>query len=200
MDDEFRFRSRTEAELLPRERGLVELVGVLESLGAPYFLADGTLLGTARDGDFIPWDDDTGLCMKAEDFVIYKSRIAHRLESSGFSVKFGHRRNPKLNSFKYGEKFELTAWKLRGSRRVRWGLQFPAYLLNNPGQIELRGRQYPCPNPYEDYLIFRYGEDWRTPKVGRGTHALNSKTQWSLIKRRLRQQSPGWLLKIFGKL
>lgn len=67
-EDQYRFRNRSKAELKPREEGLTRLADVLESLHVPYFLSDGTLLGAVRDADFIPWDDDVGLCMRAEDF------------------------------------------------------------------------------------------------------------------------------------
>lgn len=199
MDDTFQFRNRTETELKSRQRGLEEFAEVLERLGARYFLADGALLGAVRNGDFIPWDDDVGIWMKAEDFRILVTAITAEIESSGFHVTHGHRRNPKLNIYMYGEKFELESWRRRGTWRVRWGLKMPAHLLDNPGQIELRGRFYPCPNPYEEFLEHRYGEDWKTPIVGRGTHAVRSKTKWSLLKKRIRQQTPEWVLKVLRK-
>lgn len=199
MDDTFQFRNRTETELKSRQRGLEEFAEVLERLGARYFLADGALLGAVRNGDFIPWDDDVGIWMKAEDFRILVTAITAEIESSGFHVTQGHRRNPKLNIYMYGEKFELESWRRRGTWRVRWGLKIPAHLLDNPGQIQLRGRFYPCPNPHEEFLEHRYGEDWKTPIVGRGTHAVKSKTEWSLLKKRIRQQTPEWVLKVLGK-
>lgn len=68
MEDKFRIRTRGELE--QREKGLVELAVIFGELQVPYFLCECTLLGAVRDGDFIPWDWDTGLCMKLEDFVL----------------------------------------------------------------------------------------------------------------------------------
>lgn len=194
-EDQYRFRNRSEAELKPREEGLTQLADVLESLQVPYFLADGTLLGAVRDADFIPWDDDVGLCMRAEDFRTHKQALVDTLKANGFEVHEGRKRNPKLNIYKFSEKYELTSWRLKRKKRVRSGLQMPSHLLESPAAVLLRGRTYPCPNPAEAYLEHRYG-DWKVPRVGRGTHSPAIKTRWSLIKRKIRFFSPQWLMKL----
>ncbi len=150
-EDQYRFRNRSEVELKPREAGLTQLADVLESLQVPYFLADGTLLGAVRDADFLPWDDDVGLCMRAEDFRTYKQALVDALEANGFEVHEGPKRNPKLNIYKFSEKYELTSWRLKRKMRVRWGLQMPSHFLESPAAVQLRGRTYPCPNPAEAY-------------------------------------------------
>lgn len=197
-DGGHRLRMRAPSELAFRESGLLELVKVLEELKIPYFLADGTLLGAARNGDFIPWDPDVGIWMKEEVFFPKKQSLMRGLASEGFTIDEVGGRNPKLNAYKYSEKFELESWRLTGNYRARGGYKMPAHLLDNPGQIRLRGRNYPCPSPIDEFLTHRFGDDWRIPKVLWESHA-SSKTRWALIKRELRRSSPPWLIRLLGR-
>ena len=197
-DGGHRLKVRTPSELVFRETGLLELVKVLEELEIPYFIADGTLLGAARDGDFIPWDPDVGIWIKEEIFFQHKRRLLKGLASEGFAVDEVGGRNPKLNAYKYSEKFELESWRLTGTYRSRGGCRMPAHLLDNPGKIRLRGRSYPCPSPIDEFLTNRFGDDWRIPRVLWESHT-SSKTPWALIKRRLRRLSPPWLIRLLGR-
>ena len=47
---------------------LYELDRVCKKLDVSYFLEAGTLLGAARDGRFIPWDDDIDVSMLRKDY------------------------------------------------------------------------------------------------------------------------------------
>ncbi len=47
---------------------LCELDRACKELGIKYFLDSGTLLGAARDGHFIPWDDDIDVEMPRADY------------------------------------------------------------------------------------------------------------------------------------
>ncbi len=63
------------------QKGLKAMLRMLDrkckALGIDYMIACGTLLGSARHGGFIPWDDDIDLYMMREDY----DRLAGALEN-----------------------------------------------------------------------------------------------------------------------
>jgi len=40
----------------------------------------------------------------------------------------------------------------------------PAHYFRNYDEIEFYGMKFKTPAPLIDYIIFRYGKDWRVPK------------------------------------
>ncbi len=68
--------------------------------GIKYSLADGTLLGALRHGDFIPWDDDADLMVTREEYKkirdalsdncgirLFKAHFLDRVTAPGFDAK-----------------------------------------------------------------------------------------------------------------
>ena len=72
LDDEIRdgfHVSRRRKEIWAVELDMfVKLISVCEKHGLTYFADSGTLLGAARHGGFIPWDDDIDVAMLREDY------------------------------------------------------------------------------------------------------------------------------------
>ena len=52
---------------------LVDIARVCDENDITYFLSDGALLGAAREGKFIPWDDDIDISMPYEDYLRFLS-------------------------------------------------------------------------------------------------------------------------------
>ncbi len=53
-----------------------------------YSLADGTLMGALRHGDFIPWDDDTDVMMTKEEYLKLRSSLTTESPIKLFKISF----------------------------------------------------------------------------------------------------------------
>ncbi len=62
---------------------------VLRDAGIEYFLGYGTLLGAARSGDFIPWDDDIDICLMRADFHRATDILSQRFNHDDFFTTRG---------------------------------------------------------------------------------------------------------------
>lgn len=62
---------------------------VLRQAGIQYFLSYGTLLGAARTGKFIPWDDDIDICLMRDDFNRAVSVLQKKFNHGKFFTTWG---------------------------------------------------------------------------------------------------------------
>ena len=62
---------------------------VLRENKIEYFLGYGNLLGAARTGDFIPWDDDADICLMRNDFERAIDVLRAKFNTGGFLTKWG---------------------------------------------------------------------------------------------------------------
>ena len=69
---------------------LLQIVdSVLRENNIEYFLGYGNLLGAARTGDFIPWDDDVDICLMRDDFERAIPILREKFGSDDFTTKWG---------------------------------------------------------------------------------------------------------------
>ncbi len=164
-DGDPKVRLRSEEELAAQARGLSDLCDVLHVAGIPHMVSGGTLLGAARDRDFIRWDWDVEVSVRTEDVLGRFDELVQRVAELEFVVviRDDSSDNQKLVLSRDGAVFELQAYRLDGPYRTRREYRTRQRFFEEAEFIELRGRTYPCMGPVDDYLTDRYGE-WRTPR------------------------------------
>jgi lipopolysaccharide cholinephosphotransferase len=64
--------------------------------GLSYWISFGTLLGAVRHGGFIPWDDDTDICMPIEDLRKFMQIMLYNNPSEEFVLQC-HENDPGYN-------------------------------------------------------------------------------------------------------
>lgn len=96
IDVEFQNRLREQynpdgSTLRKAQLRMVDLLKFMDKVctdnGLRYWLSFGTLLGAARHGGFIPWDDDTDICMPLEDMLKFKQIMLHNNPSKEFVLQ-----------------------------------------------------------------------------------------------------------------
>jgi hypothetical protein len=140
------------------------------------------MLGVYRDGDFIPYDDDSDL---GADIATAGKRLEaeERLREMGFYVPpIGDPTKPvsPINNHPYsdtvairdGEKVEVWWFEKRGDKyiydvyRQHW-LKHDEKYYDKLGEIDFKGNKFAIPSHIEDWLVMMYGNDWRIPQKGR---------------------------------
>ncbi len=129
----------------------------------PYWFAAGTALGLKREEcGYIKYDTDIDM----EAYVKDSKAIRELLEKNGFKISREQIINNKcvqqcymyrdilVDIYFYEEKEkELINYNEHGT------LDIPIEMIHNIEEV----RGFKCPGPIEDYLVYRYGPDWKTP-------------------------------------
>jgi hypothetical protein len=103
--------------------------------------------------------------MRTEDVFHRRQELVQALDAAGFELHSTDlsRSNFKINVVKYGTRYELLGWYLKGPMRRRDHYRMPAAFLEKTQNITFLGDVYRCPAPPERYLRYFYG-NWRKPK------------------------------------
>ena len=150
-------------------RLLAEVRQVMSENNVVFFLRQGTCLGIVRDGKPIPWDDDIDIGSIYGFHGFSEETIASTipiLRESGFLIRINSNDYYKCVSF------------IKDSMRIDWGcywvindaiVMYPAIPIPLRFFVDLKevtymGHKYLVPNPPEEYLRAKYGDDWRIPK------------------------------------
>jgi len=150
-------------------RLLAEAKQIFDSQDIVFFLRQGTCLGAVRDQALIPWDDDLDLGSIIGLHGFNEDHIAPAVEAFraiGCYVEVipdGLYTSVKI--MKYKIRIDWQCYRVvKGTIAHYPGVPFPVSLFTKLQQVEFNGGSYAVPSPPEDYLVFKYGPNWVTPK------------------------------------
>ena len=151
-------------------------------LGVRFWLDAGTLLGAHREHDFIGHDTDLDIGVYAEqlptwedvaDLIeqmrLHEFTLYHTLGQPNYCFEMAFKRkNIKLDIFWYYQEAgrRKTHMQKNGGRNGKSDLitlDFTVDVINELHNINFLGHEFPVPLRTEDYLIMRYGDDWKIP-------------------------------------
>jgi len=149
-------------------QGMEKVHNILEEKKIPYFIICGTLLGSVRNGKFIPWDDDIDIGIFEEDIDRFNSiDFGYRtIPTSGKGCgKIFTENNGFIDVFpfrKVGNKYQY----LEHAARYKWPNEFFLEEELLPlkkydfGKCKLNG-----PNNAIPYCRRSWGKNWKTPSM-----------------------------------
>ncbi|MDA9981536.1 LicD family protein [Gammaproteobacteria bacterium] len=151
------------------EELLREVKRIMDQLGVIFFLRQGTCLGAIRDKGFIPWDDDLDLGSIAGLHGVTEKTVdavASAFRDNGYFAKIDcndHYTNVAM--MKSSTRVDWTCYRIIDDSIFHYpGVRIPDRLFNRLKEIDFINEKFLVPNPPEEYLRFKYGAEWMTPK------------------------------------
>lgn len=166
---------------------LLDAKSAIESIGIPFWLDFGTLLGVFRNGDFLENDLDLDIGLYLSDYskALDKAMIKKgfkffrgcHIDESKYGLELSYiKNNIKIDLFFYSkldsdlykvhcfDNFpglgELQSIKKYGGLRVIE----QSMILKGLKKIDFRGESFLIPSNTDEYLSHHYGNDFLTPK------------------------------------
>ncbi len=139
-----------------------------------FWVTSGTLLGIHRDNQFIPHDTDIDICAAIDINNDNHAQITAKLEDPKFElIAYAHSQDfPMQLAFEHenGTVFDIYFYYdgVFDDVLVNYGpegqIRKPKHFVDALGFIPFRGIDIPHPTPLDEFLVWRFGEDWQTPK------------------------------------
>ncbi len=148
---------------------LREAKQIFDKHGVVFFLRQGTCLGAVRDHALIPWDDDLDLGSIIDMHGFTEDAIEPTVESFRAIDCYVevHREGlyTAVKIMKHRIRIDWQCYRVvKGTIAHYPGVPFPIRLFEELSEVEFIGDKYLVPHPPEEYLRFKYGPNWETPK------------------------------------
>ena len=166
---QFSYTDAPPINIATAEQLLFEAKAIMDSLDVRFFLRQGTCLGIIRNGALIPWDDDIdigsiyGLNGVTDEKI---EEVASAFRANGYYAKVEHSNDCiGVTMMKSSTRIDWNCYKIIDGTTVHYpGVRMSAQLFKELKEIDFIGTKFFVPNPPEEYLQFKYGPDWMTPK------------------------------------
>ena len=151
------------------EELLKEAKRIMGQLGVVFFLRQGTCLGAIRDKNIIPWDDDLdigsilGLHGVTEKTI---DSVAAAFRDNGYFANIDcNNHYICVSMMKCSTRLDWVCYRIVNDSTFHYpGVRIPVKLFADLKEVDFIGERFLVPNPPEEYLRFKYGADWITPK------------------------------------
>ncbi len=149
-------------------KALKEVKQILDGFGISFFLRQGTCLGAVRDNDLLPWDDDVDIGSVIGFHGVPESldEIVEVFRKQGFLTRLDQMSvSPYIPLVKYSTRIDWLCYRVVDDTIIQFPFQkFPLALFKELKEIAFLDETFLVPNPPEEYLRLKYGDNWRTPK------------------------------------
>lgn len=148
-----------------------ELCDKLKENNIKYFIDFGTLLGAYRENNLLNNDIDFDILYVDDEenknflFSFIFSDIIKKYNLNILSTNWGINYNLSFEKNKF--RFEFYPIEIKEKRywpKNLKGYQMPLFFIDELETIKIKNIDFPCPRHLNQYLIHRYGFDYKIPK------------------------------------
>lgn len=148
-----------------------DMIEEFNKQGVDYWVDYGTLLGIVRENDIIQHDNDVDVCMmdtpenhpkvRAAMDALYKKNKGYIFTYEPWGAY-----RIKIKSLIWNRFADVYLTKQVDNKYVDPTGAIPVEMVGKKQYIDWQGLKVPVPEHIEESLVWRYGDNWRTPIEG----------------------------------